>query len=70
MARINVPDGEGLERIRVWKLQPDVGMGMGVASNALYTKISLDVRVLEIADDCPINQTDDPTEDPSSYVHG
>ena len=39
MARINVPDGKGLERI-------------------------------EIADDCPINQTADPSEDPSHYVHG
>ena len=49
MARINVPDGEGLERIRMWALQPNVGMGLGVASKALYTKISLDVRVREIA---------------------
>ena len=49
MARINVPEGSGLERRRVWKLQPDVGMSMGAAANALYTKISLDVRVREIA---------------------
>ena len=49
MARINVPEGKGLERVRVWKLQPDVGMSIGAASNALYTKISLDVRVREIA---------------------
>ena len=45
MARINVPDGESLERIRMWALQPDVGLGLGVASKALYTKISLDVWV-------------------------
>ena len=49
MARINVPEGSGLERRRVWKLQPDVGRSMGAAANALYTKISLDVRVREIA---------------------
>ena len=49
MARITVPDGEGLERVRVWRLQPDVGMRIGAASQALYTKISLDVRVREIA---------------------
>ena len=49
MARINVPEGNGLERRRVWKLQPDVGMSIGAAANALYTKISLDVRVREIA---------------------
>ena len=45
MTRINVPDGEGLERIRMWALQPDVGLGLGVASKALCTKISLDVWV-------------------------
>ena len=28
------------------------------------------MAILEIADDCPINQTADPTEDPSHYVHG
>ena len=28
------------------------------------------LAILEIADDCPINQTADPTEDPSHYVHG
>ena len=49
MARINIPDGKGLERVRVWRLQPDVGMSMGAAANALYTKMSLDVRVREIA---------------------
>ncbi|MXZ52139.1 MAG: hypothetical protein F4Z34_03010 [Acidimicrobiaceae bacterium] len=49
MARIDFPDGEGLERIRMWSLQPDVGMAMGAAAMALYTKISLDVRVREIA---------------------
>ena len=49
MARIDLPDGEGLERIRMWSLQPDVGMAMGAAAKTLYTKISLDVRVREIA---------------------
>ena len=28
------------------------------------------LAIIEIADDCPINQTADPTEDPSHYVHG
>lgn len=49
MARIDFPDGEGLERIRMWSLQPDVGMAMGAAAKTLYTQISLDVRVREIA---------------------
>ena len=44
MARIDFGDGEGLERIRMWSLQPDVGMAMGAAAKTLYTKISLDVR--------------------------
>ena len=49
MARIDFGDGAGLERIRMWSLQPDVGMAMGAAAKTLYTKISLDVRVREIA---------------------
>ena len=49
MARIDFPDGEAFERIRMWSLQPDVGMAMGAAAKTLYTKISLDVRVREIA---------------------
>ncbi|MGI9625116.1 MAG: carboxymuconolactone decarboxylase family protein [Acidimicrobiales bacterium] len=28
------------------------------------------LAVLEIADDCPINQTADPVEDPAHFVHG
>ena len=27
------------------------------------------LAILQIADDCPINQTPDPTEDRSHYVH-
>ena len=49
MARIDFGDGDGLERIRMWSLQPDVGMAMGAAAKTLYTKVSLDVRVREIA---------------------
>ena len=33
----------------MWKLTPDVGKGVGVTGKALYTKVSLDVRVREIA---------------------
>ncbi|MYI15729.1 MAG: carboxymuconolactone decarboxylase family protein [Acidimicrobiaceae bacterium] len=28
------------------------------------------LAILDIANDCPINQTPDPAEDPSHYVHG
>ena len=49
MARIDFPGGEALERYRMWSLQPDVGMAMGAAAKTLYTKVSLDVRVREMA---------------------
>ncbi|MCY4666116.1 MAG: hypothetical protein OXC00_15780 [Acidimicrobiaceae bacterium] len=49
MARIDFPGGEGLERYRMWSRQPDVGMAMGAAAKTLYTKVSLDVRVREMA---------------------
>lgn len=50
MARINVPDGEGLERSRLWQLvQPDIARGIGITGKALYTQISLDTRIREIA---------------------
>jgi hypothetical protein len=50
MARINVPEGEGLERSRLWQLvQRDIAKGIGITGKALYTQISLDTRVREIA---------------------
>lgn len=49
MARIGIPDGEGLERSRMWQLQPDLAKGVGMTGKTLYTKVSLDVRVREIA---------------------
>jgi hypothetical protein len=47
MARINVPDGEGLEAHRMWKLAPH--MGAGAMSEAVYVKSSLSVREREVA---------------------
>jgi alkylhydroperoxidase family enzyme len=49
MARIGIPDGEGLERSRMWQLQPDLAKGVGITGKTLYTQVSLDVRVREIA---------------------
>ncbi|MFN3214978.1 MAG: hypothetical protein ACE367_00605 [Acidimicrobiales bacterium] len=49
MARISIPDGEGLERSRMWQLQPDLAKGVGITGKTLYTQISLDVRAREIA---------------------
>ena len=49
MARIDIPAGDGLERSRMWQLQPDLAKGVGFTGKTLYTQISLDVRVREIA---------------------
>ena len=35
MARINVPDGEGVEAHRMWKLAPQMGAGMSAMSEAV-----------------------------------
>ena len=49
MARIAIPEGEGLERSRMWALQANVAKGSGIAGTARYTQISLDTRVREVA---------------------
>ena len=49
MARIDVPDGPGLERIRLLMMQPDIALGMGAYSSAVYEKTSLPARVREVA---------------------
>jgi len=49
MARINVPDGEGLEAHRMWKLAPHTGAAMSAMSEAVYVKSSLSVREREVA---------------------
>ena len=49
MARIAIPDGEGLERSRMWGHNPAMGKASGVFSNAIYVESSLDIRVREVA---------------------
>lgn len=50
MARIEVPEGEGLERSRMWRLTaPEIAKGVGMTGKGLYTQISLDTRIREIA---------------------
>lgn len=49
MARIDVPNGPGLERERLLAMQLDVAMGMGAYADAVYTKTSLPARVREVA---------------------
>jgi alkylhydroperoxidase family enzyme len=49
MARIDIPDGDGLERRRLWQLAPELGAALGGMTDAVYTKTTLDVRVREVA---------------------
>ena len=49
MARIGVPEGEGLERRRLWHLAPELDRALAEMSAAVYTEMSLDVRVREVA---------------------
>ncbi|MEM9203255.1 MAG: carboxymuconolactone decarboxylase family protein [Actinomycetota bacterium] len=49
MARIDIPDGEELERIRLLMMQPDIAIGMGSYASAVYEKSSLPARIREIA---------------------
>ena len=49
MARIDVPEGNGLERERLLMMQPDVAIGMGAYAQAVYEKTSLPAREREIA---------------------
>jgi len=49
MARIDVPDGPGLERERLLGMQLDVAIGMGAYSQAIYEKTSLPAREREVA---------------------
>lgn len=47
MARIDVPDGEGLEASRIWKLAPHLGEGLHAMMQAAYEKASLPIRERE-----------------------
>ena len=49
VARINVPEGDGMEVSRLWSLAPDIGVGVHAFSKAVYEKASLPVREREVA---------------------
>ena len=49
MARISLPDGDGLERCRMWLHNLAMGKGVGVLGEAVYVDSSLDLRVREVA---------------------
>ena len=49
MARIPIPDGDEMERRRMWVLSPSMGMGVAGLGRAVYEESSLDLRVREVA---------------------
>ena len=49
MARIPVPEGEGLEAKRIWQIAPLMGAGMHAMSKAVYEDSSLPIREREDA---------------------
>jgi len=49
MARIEIPDGDGLEAARIWQLAPHLGMGLHAMSEAVYERSSLPIREREVA---------------------
>jgi alkylhydroperoxidase family enzyme len=49
VARIDIPDGEGIERRRLWQLAPEIGAAVHNMGEAVYTKTTLDVQVREVA---------------------
>jgi alkylhydroperoxidase family enzyme len=61
VARIRVPDGEGSERARMWRLRPELGEAAARLSRAVYEESILEPRVREAVryriariNDCPI----------------
>ena len=49
MARIDVPDGEGLEASRLWAVAPHMGAGVHALGKAVYEHSSLPIREREVA---------------------
>jgi alkylhydroperoxidase family enzyme len=49
MARIEIPEGEGSERRRLWRLNDELGRSVSAMGDAVYTATNLDLRVREVA---------------------
>ncbi len=49
MPRIEIPDGKGNPEVRVWALRPEMGMGAGALSHAIYDQSIVPVRERELA---------------------
>jgi len=47
MARIEVPDGDGREATRIWKLAPHLGEGLHAMGTAMYERCSIPIRERE-----------------------
>lgn len=48
MARIDLPEGDGLEATRMWQLAPHLGVGVQSITDAIYVHSSLGVREREV----------------------
>ena len=49
MPRIDIPDGKSDPEVRMWKLRPEMGMGAGALSHAVYEQSIVPVRERELA---------------------
>jgi alkylhydroperoxidase family enzyme len=49
MPRIHVPDGDADPEVRMWALRPEMGIGAGALSHAIYDQSILPVRERELA---------------------
>ncbi len=49
MARIDLPDGDGMEVSKVWGLVPHMAEAIHTMSKAVYEKSSLPIREREVA---------------------
>ena len=63
MPRIEIPDGKADPEVRMWKLRPEMGLGAGALSHAVYEQSIIPVRERELArmriaqiNDCAICQ--------------
>jgi alkylhydroperoxidase family enzyme len=63
MPHIDIPDGSAAPEVRVWALRPDMGIGAGALSHAIYEQSIVPVRERELArmriaqiNDCAICQ--------------
>jgi alkylhydroperoxidase family enzyme len=47
--QIDIPEGKGDPEVRVWALRPEMGMGAGALSHAIYDQSIVPVRERELA---------------------